>query len=292
MMRHTLAGFMRAMGIGAGAAPMALLISLSANAAPETAIPLAGLAHVHGLEFEPGGDALLLATHHGVFRHEAGGPAVQVSPDRSDYMGFTLKSDGTLMASGHPEVGGNSGVLISRDRGASWQHVTDGVEGPVDFHAMADAENNPLVVFGLYQGTVQHSTDGGRIWSITGSAPAQTFDLASSSDGSILFASGPDGVSESWDAGATWNPIPGNIPIATSLVVVFGDQLYAYAVTQGLLRRTMDESVWEVVTSDMEEAVPLHMARSALDVLHLALVTQESRVLESRDGGATWAPRQ
>lgn len=291
MMRHTLAGAMLAVGIFTGAAPTALLMSMSANAAPETAIPLASLAHVHGLEFEPDGDALLLATHHGVFRHEPGGPAVQVSPDRSDYMGFTLKSDGTVMASGHPEAGGNSGVLISHDRGTSWQHVTDGVEGPVDFHALADAENDPLVLFGLYQGAIQHSTDGGQTWSITGSAPAQTFDLASSSDGSILFASGPDGVRESKDSGATWKVIPGNIPIATSLVVVFGDQLYAYAITQGLLRRNMSEAVWQVVTTDIGEAVPLHMARSATDVLHLVLVTQESKVLESRDGGATWAPR-
>lgn len=137
-------------------------------AAPETAIPLASLSHVHGLEFDPGGSALLLATHHGVFRHEPGEPAIQVSPDRSDYMGFTLKSDGTAMASGHPEAGGNNGVLISYDRGATWQHLTDGVEGPVDFHAMADAESDPLIMFGLFQGAIQHSRDGGRSWAITG----------------------------------------------------------------------------------------------------------------------------
>lgn len=42
----------------------------SATAAPELAVPLGELSHIHGVEFEKSTGALLFATHHGGFHFE------------------------------------------------------------------------------------------------------------------------------------------------------------------------------------------------------------------------------
>lgn len=133
----------------------------SATAAPELAVPLGELSHIHGVEFEKSTGALLFATHHGVFHFEPGSLAILSSPDRSDYMGFTALADGTVIASGHPEAGGNLGVLKSSDSGAQWTKISDGADGPVDFHAIAAAAGDANILYGLYQGGVQASSDGG-----------------------------------------------------------------------------------------------------------------------------------
>jgi hypothetical protein len=269
---------------------LTLLALSSAAAAPEIALPLADLSHIHGIEFDPGDGSALLATHHGIFRFERGGPAVLISPDRADYMGFTLTSAGAAIASGHPESGGNIGVVTSPDLGVTWTKLSDGADGPVDFHAIADASNNPAILIGLYQGGIQASTDGGKTWGWSGDAPFETFDLALAPDGGELFAATAQGVRISEDGGRSWTAIAGDIAAPTSLVSVFGDELYAYAVGQGLLVRRLSEGNWRVLAPHMGRVVPLHLAQDAANDKRLVAVTQDSAVLESLDGGGSWSP--
>jgi photosystem II stability/assembly factor-like uncharacterized protein len=96
-------------------------------------------------------------------------------------MSFTVDPSDpeTFYASGHPPSGGNLGVLISRNRGASWQRVAEGAEGPVDFHAMDVSRADPRVIYGAYVG-LQVSRDGGHNWQRIGPLPERTFDLAAS----------------------------------------------------------------------------------------------------------------
>jgi len=266
-----------------------LLTLNSAAAAPEIALQLGELSHIHGVEFDPSDNSILFATHHGIFRFRSGGSVVLISPDRADYMGFTLTASGAAIASGHPETGGNLGVIQSFDFG-NWTKLSDGVDGPVDFHAIASVPAAPAILYGLYRGGIQTSTDAGKTWQWSGDAPPETFDITASSDGSRLFAATAEGVRVTEDGGRTWALIDGDIAAPTSSVSVFGDELFAYAVGQGLLVRGLVAKSWTGRGPDMEGIVPLHLARDPADNLRLIAVTQDSAVLESLDGGTSWSP--
>lgn len=271
------------------AAAVALLTLDSAAAAPEIALPLGELAHIHGIEFDPRDNSILLATHHGIFRYQDGGPAVLISPDRADYMGFTMTASGSAIASGHPEGGGNLGVIQSQDF-RDWTRLSDGVDGPVDFHAMASAPADAAILFGLYQGRIQTSTDAGKNWELSGDAPPRTFDIAASPDGRRLFAATAEGVRVTEDGGRSWAAIPGDINAPTSTVSVFGDELFAYSVGKGLLVRGLAAESWTVRAPDLGNTVLLHLARDPADDRRLIAVTQDSAVWETHDGGTTWSP--
>lgn len=267
-----------------------LLVAFTAPvvAAPEAAMPLSDLAHIHGIEIDPSDGTILLATHFGLYRYESGQPAILVSSDRNDYMGFVLTDTGLAIASGHPENGGNLGVIGSSDLGATWTTLSPGADGPVDFHAIADAAGDPEKLFGLYGGAIQESNDAGRTWRWSGDAPGQTIDLGASADGRLLYAATANGVRISADAGETWEPISGDLSAPTTAIAVFGPEVLAYAVGHGLVARTGDARTWTVRASDMGDDVILHMAQDAKNPLRLVAVTQKSSVLESTDGGSTW----
>lgn len=103
-------------------------------------MPLSEVSHVHGVGFDPSKPgSILLATHCGFYRANPDGNAETASTDANDYMGFSPDPGdaGRLLASGHPGQGGNMGVILSTDGCVTWQKITDGVDGPVDFHAMS-----------------------------------------------------------------------------------------------------------------------------------------------------------
>jgi photosystem II stability/assembly factor-like uncharacterized protein len=147
----------------------ALAVAAAVFATPSAtgqSMPLAEVSHIHGIGFdaaEPG--SLLLATHYGLFRASPDGTATAVSSDRNDYMGFTPDpaNPDRLLASGHPAAGGNLGVIVSEDGGATWTQLAAGVDGPVDFHAMTISRADPETIYGLY-GDIQVSRDGGATW--------------------------------------------------------------------------------------------------------------------------------
>jgi hypothetical protein len=46
---------------------------------------------------------------------------------------------------------------------------------------------------------------------------------------------------------------------------------------------------WTVLSNDFGYAYPLHIAIDPADDNHLALTTQKNDVLDSHDGGSSWA---
>ena len=128
---------MKSIARGLLASTALFLTSFVADA--ETLKDLAKHTHFHGVAIVHGGTAaLLLASHHGLFAVDATGDAARLSPIQ-DFMGFSPSPADplTFFASGHPSTGGNVGFLKSIDGGATWNHISDGLDGPVDFHRRA-----------------------------------------------------------------------------------------------------------------------------------------------------------
>ncbi len=277
--------------LAAAALALGLLPPLTAASFAAEPARISELSHIHGVAFDPGEPgSFFLATHHGVFKARADGSAVQLSSDASDYMGFTPDPAGAgrLLASGHPATGGNLGVIASDDGGATWTQLSAGMGGPVDFHAMTISRADPKTMYGLY-GDVQVSRDGGATWSVAATTPKDIIDLAASpTDPNMLFAGTMTGLVQSKDGAASWQQIgPANIP--ASLVEAAADgSLYVFFAGTGLFKQSVDGS-WGILAENLGEQVFLHLAADPADAAHLLAVTQESAVLESRDGGKTWA---
>lgn len=271
------------------------LISLAAipPASAETLDALAGKTHYHGIAFTRSGSAaLLIASHHGIFAVAKNGEATQVSAIQ-DYMGFAPNPADPLSyyASGHPAGGGNSGFLKSMDGGASWKQLSPGVGGPVDFHQMDVSPADPKTIYGSF-GELQVSRDGGHTWAMAGTLPAGLISLAASGmKADQLYASTKQGLYVSADAGASWRPLEFEGEVVSTVKVGPDGSLFAFVLGRGLMKASESKpDEWTLLSNGFAEAIPLHIAIDPANPSHLALTTQENAVLESRDGGATWAP--
>jgi photosystem II stability/assembly factor-like uncharacterized protein len=275
--------------------PVAIVAILSSFATTateaETLAELPQHTHYHGIAFNRSGTSvLLLATHHGVFAVDKDGTATRVSPVQ-DFMGFSPDPANPLSyyASGHPATGGNSGFLRSADGGASWTQLSEGAEGPVDFHQMDVSPVDPKIIYGNY-GRLQVSRDGGSTWTIAGEPPPALIALAASSlEAQRLYAATEKGLYTSDDGGATWRAAGFEGDVVSMVETGSDGAIYAYVLGQGLVRadeKNLDH--WTGLSNSFGESIPLHFAVDHKDNQHLALTTQKSEVLESRDGGATW----
>lgn len=274
-------------------APRAIAIFVAGFAAGAFAedASVAALSHIHGIAFDPGTPGqILLATHHGVYKASPDGLTVKLSSTSDDFMGFTrVPGSAVLVGSGHPEAGGNMGFISSTDGGSSWEKVSDGANGPVDFHAVSVSPVDPQVIYGLYGG-VQVSRDGGRTWDIAGPGPGRPIDLAAHpTDENRLFAAAGDGLYESTDNATSWTKISPQVPV-TMIESTPDGRIFAFFVGVGLLSKAAGAD-WTVRSqNDLAGSEFLHLALDPADANHLVAVTQASEVLESRDGGATWEP--
>jgi photosystem II stability/assembly factor-like uncharacterized protein len=254
---------------------------------------LAGKTHYHGIAFARSGPAtLLLASHHGLFALTKDGEATRVSPVH-DYMGFSPDPVDPMgyYASGHPAGGGNSGFLKSADGGATWKQLSPGVGGPVDFHQMDVSPADPKTIYGSY-GELQVSRDGGQSWAVAGTPPAGLIALAASSlKADRLYAATKQGLYVSTDAGAGWQLLEFAGEVVSTVKVGADGSLLAFVLGRGLMKaseRKPDD--WTLLSNGFAEAIPLHIAIDPVNPRHLALTTQDNGVLESIDGGVTWAP--
>lgn len=136
------------------------LLAGNGATAQEALTELLAKTHVHGLAVDAqDGDRLLIATHHGLYSYGLSSGAVgQVSKTNDDFMGFSPDpaKPGAMFASGHPSVGGNLGVIVSQDGGRTWSKLSDGADGPVDFHAMEVSRADAAEMMA--------SQDGGTTW--------------------------------------------------------------------------------------------------------------------------------
>lgn len=270
-----------------------LAVIQSYSVGDQTVSGLAGRTHFHGLAVDPRDPSrLLLATHHGFYVVSQDGSANQVSETSDDFMGFTPhpSDPSTLYASGHPQRGGNTGFIVSRDGGKTWSQLSQGAGGPVDFHSMDVSMADPDVIYGSYQG-LQVSRDGGRTWEIVGPGPSGLIDLAASAkDADTVYAATESGLQMSMDAGQSWQPtkLTGQ-PV--SVVEVTGDgRIFAFVLGNGLMQAEEGSTKWETLSAEFGDRFLLHLAADPSNPDRLYAVTQESELLASEDGGRNWRP--
>jgi photosystem II stability/assembly factor-like uncharacterized protein len=273
------------------------LVVARPSAAQETTVSaLSRQTHFHGIAVARDDPSrLILATHHGLYVVSPDGTARLASKLRHDFMGFTPhpSNPATLYASGHPGTGGNLGFITSTDRGETWTKLSDGVDGPVDFHQMDVSKADPNVIYGVHGG-LQRSADGGKTWRKVGPAPEGMVALATSTTSAdTLFAATTKGLFNSADGGKTWR-MAHILMRPVSMVHVTGrGEVYAFILGSGLVRAAESAPNWETVSNGFGEDYVLHLAddpnsRDSLYVVTVNAKTHSQAVLHSRDGGRSW----
>lgn len=272
--------------LGPGLAAAAAAQGLSADDV------LAG-THVHGLALK-GPTRLLVATHHGLFATDLlSRRAEGMAGDPTDFMGFGAVpgTPDAFLASGHPPEGGNLGVVSSTDGGATWEALSPGAGGPVDFHQMDVSKADPQLAWGVHHGAVlQRSRDGGASWDEVGPTPEGIIDLAASArDPEMLFAATEGGLLVSRDGGLAWEAAhPARAPV--TVVDVGGDgRIMAFVLGEGLVAANEAALDWEVLSDAFGGSYPLHLARDAAEPDRIVAATGDGRLMMSTDGGAEWA---
>lgn len=274
---------------------IAAALAFAAFALPAAAaesVPLPALekqTHYHGLAVDPtDASRLYLATHHGFYLVGADGTATRLSQVQ-DFMGFTPHpaDPSVLYASGHPGSGGNLGFLISIDGGANWTQISQGADGPVDFHQMDVSPADPLVIYGVFGG-LQVSRDGGKTFEVAGQPPQGLVALAASAaSASRIYGATQIGLMVSDDGGATWRALAFSGQPVSMIATGPEGALYAYVVGSGLMRATeVQPETWSPLSTDPR--IQLHLAIDGKDPNRLFAIAHKAGIIRSEDGGKTW----
>jgi photosystem II stability/assembly factor-like uncharacterized protein len=270
---------------------MLCLFALQGAPAIAETVPLDRIEHIHGLAVDvERPNRLYLATHAGLFLTNPNGTATRVGSSQDDLMSFAADPNNAnvFYASGHPSGGGNLGVLVSRDRGWSWERLASGANGPVDFHAMEVSRANPQVMYGMYQG-LQVSRDAGGTWRVIGKLPKDTFDLAASThDPDKVYAAARGGLYVSKNGGQTWSPATMQRRPATMVHVAGDGQVYAFIYGVGLLAGDDEGLDWELRSDRFADRYLTDMASAPSDPEVLHVVSDTGGIVTSRDGGRSW----
>lgn len=285
----------RSVLIAAGGAVVGTGLVPFPAAGAKSEVPLARLleqTHVHGLTVDRADPSrLLIASHHGLHALDVEtGLTIRISDHRDDLMGFVADptTPGAFLASGHPSRGGNLGVIASSDGGASWEKLSDGVNGPVDFHQMDISKAEPVVVRGNHGG-LERSRDGGHSWERIADAPAGLIDIAASAVASErLYAATETGLFVSETDASNWQRAhPARAPVSFVEVTAEG-MIHAFLLGEGLMRRHEESDAWEQLHPGFEERFLLYFAADPANPERVFAATQLGEVIGSEDSGRSW----
>ena len=239
-------------------------------------------SHVHGVAVNPADDLVYLATHEGLFR-------MTESPERVgpviDLMGFGVVGPDHFVASGHPgpdaDLPNPVGLIESRDGGETWTPLSR--QGESDFHALAASE---AAVIG-FDGALRRTTDGTTWTELT--PPVAPFALATSPDGQVVVATSESGPIRSTDGGETWDQLA-QAPLLMLVAWSDAQDVVAGVAPDGTVAVSSDAGQgWEVRGSAGEAPQALEAVGEDGEDLTVLVVTS-TELLESTDGGASFAP--
>jgi len=243
-----------------------------------------GVIHVHAVGVDPGDASVLLATHTGLFRLPPGGDRAQlVGRLRQDTMGFTVIGAGRYLGSGHPDTRTGQppllGLISSGDGGRTWSSVS--LLGEVDFHILR-AAGTRVVGMDSQTGLVLVSDDSGKRWARR-TPPGDLIDLVlDPADPDRFVASTSGGLVSSDDAGRAWETLADG---AGYLAWPAGDVLFRMGPDGGVAVSDDAGRTWrQRGTAGAEPS-----AFTAVTETRLLATLHDGGLVESRDGGASWA---
>ena len=284
--------------IGGGISLLAWRNNTDNNSSSNALTPEQSITHGHGLAVDvqdPG--KLYIATHNGLLVLINDKDLYQVGESSDDYMGFSAHPTDAniLFSSGHPSVGGNIGFQKSEDGGFTWKKVSNGENGPVDFHTMAVSPVNPNLIYGWFQGNFQRSTDQGENWEIVSSDLSPIYLVADSQDENVVYvaSSQGQGVMVSRDKGVSWTPLSPELEGgAVSVVAIHPEDskiLLAFSEKLGGLGKSIDAGkTWTKTNEGFSGEIILHIAFSRIDPNIVYALTLENKLYKSIDIGETW----
>lgn len=268
------------------------------NSSSNALIPEQSITHGHGLAVDVDDPSkLYIATHDGLFVLINDKDLFRVGKSTDDYMGFSPHPTdaNTLFSSGHSSAGGNIGFQKSDDGGFTWARVSDGENGPVDFHAMAISPVNPNLIYGWYQGSLQRSTDQGDNWEIVNRDISPISLVADTRDENILYAAtaAGRGVIISRDKGVTWTTLsPALEGGAVSVIAVDpkdSKTLLTFSQVLGGLGKTTDAGkTWRKNGESFNGEVVIYVAFSKTKPNILYALTLGNQLYKSSNSGDTW----
>ncbi|MGI0056238.1 MAG: F510_1955 family glycosylhydrolase, partial [Nitrosarchaeum sp.] len=230
--------------------------------------------HVHGLGIDPSDRTILyIATHGDFYQSISGAPPVKVDEKRADYMAFNAPSTPgyPLYSSGHPETGGNTGLIKSTDGGKTWQLVSNVLESPVDFHVMAVSKSDPNLILGFDSGGrgLFKTIDSGKTWETLGYPEYISALAIAPNDSNTIFAGTGNGIYKSTDGGKTWNHLTYKGLTVSALAFDEDDILFASVNTFGFVKSSDFGDSWEDL-QDLDLNITSIAADSQNKVIYIA----------------------
>lgn len=267
--------------------------SVSKNLVPEKKI-----THGHGLAVDVANASnLYIATHHGLLVLKNEKDLYRIGASYDDYMGFTPHPNDPkiLYSSGHPQRGGNLGFQKSENGGFAWQKIANGVDGPVDFHAMAISPVNPNLFYGWYRGNLQRSHDAGKTWNIISRDLLIIQLTADPKDENIVYAATPDekGVRVSLDEGETWQSLSKELEGGQVAVISVNpsnnQEMLVFAEKIGGLGKSTDGGkTWKKINEEFQGETVLYISYDKNQPKNVYLLTHENVIYKSMNSGETW----
>jgi len=254
---------------------------------------VAALRDVHGLAVDKSDPSkVYIATHNGLLVLEDDKKLASVGESSDDYMGFTAHPTdaNTLYTSGHGRQGGNLGFQKSSDYGKTWQKLSDGANGPVDFHTLAISQFNPNFVYGWYAGQLQRSNNEGGKWDAAPVSIQGVRVLATSpSIERTIWAGTGSGLMVSNDFGTSWQNTGLNSAVTSLAAHPKNDQeLIAYSQDEGLIKSADGAKTWQKLDGYASASPVLYLAYDTRDPEVIYGINQQLEIFKSADSGQSW----
>lgn len=266
-------------------------VTVSNQGVDQKLYPEDKITHGHGLAVDVvDSTKIYIATHHGLLVLKDDKELFRIGTSRDDYMGFSVHPSDPIIffSSGHPATGGNVGFQKSEDGGTTWKKISNGLEGPVDFHAMAVSPVNPDLVFGWFRGNLQRSTDGGKNW-VKFSTPVPFVALAGDTkDENIIYAASPQGLFKSIDKGQKWEKLVEGFVAAIAISPKDSNTLLISSEKLGVAKSVDSGKNWQKIDQNFTGESPLFIAFDRQKPETLYILTEKNSLYKSTDEGITW----